>query len=106
MIMLPMLYVMACFIGIGGGLLASHLGGYLTIGEFMNGAREFFEPFSAYFGLIKSVTFGFIITSISCYKGYYTRGGAEGVGKSTTQAAVLSCVYILFADLLLATLLL
>lgn len=106
MIMLPMLYVMACFIGIGGGLLAANLGGYLTVGEFMNGAREFFEPFSAYFGLIKSVTFGFIITSISCYKGYYTRGGAEGVGKSTTQAAVLSCVYILFADLLLATLLL
>ncbi len=106
MIMLPMLYVMACFIGIGGGVVAAHLGGYLTIGEFMNGAREFFEPFSAYFGIIKSVTFGFIITSISCYKGYYTIGGAEGVGKSTTQAAVLSCVYILFADLLLATLLL
>ncbi|HET6566553.1 MAG TPA: ABC transporter permease [Rhodothermales bacterium] len=106
MIMFPVLYVAACFVGIGGGILTAQVGGYLSSGEFIQGARDFFTPFSAYFGLIKSVTFGFIITSIACYKGYYTQGGAEGVGKSTTQAAVMSCVFILFADLLLATLLL
>lgn len=105
-LMFPMLYVAACFVGISGGLLVANVGGYLSTGEFIQGAREFFRPFDAVFGVIKSLTFGFIITSIACYKGYYTAGGAEGVGKSTTQAAVMSCVFILFADLLLAVLLL
>jgi len=47
-----------------------------------------------------------VITSVSCYKGYYASGGAEGVGRATTQAAVLSCVYILISDFVLAALLL
>lgn len=105
-VMFPVLYVIACFVGISGGLLVAEFGGYLTPGEFVQGARDFFQPFDAYFGIIKSVTFGFVITSISCFKGYYTGGGAEGVGKSTTEAAVSSCVFILVADLLLAALLL
>lgn len=105
-LMFPMLYVAACFVGISGGILVANVGNYLTTGEFVQGAREFFRPFDAVFGLIKSLTFGFIITSVSCYKGYYTSGGAEGVGASTTQAAVTSCVFILLADLLLALLLL
>ncbi|MEX0748307.1 MAG: ABC transporter permease [Rhodothermales bacterium] len=105
-IMFPMLYVAACFVGISGGLLVANFGGYLTTGEFVQGARDFFRPFDAVFGLIKAFVFGFIITSISCYKGYHTGGGAEGVGRSTTQAAVLSCIYILIADLVLATVLL
>lgn len=101
-IMFPVLYVAACFVGISGGILVANVGEYLSSGEFIQGARDFFRPFDAVFGLIKSVVFGFIITSISCYKGYYTSGGAEGVGRSTTQAAVMSCVFILFADLFLA----
>lgn len=106
LVMFPVLYVVACFIGIGGGVLIGEFGGFISAGEFMEGARQFFKPFDPYFGLIKSLTFGFIITSIACYKGYYTGGGAEGVGESTTEAAVLSCVFILLADLLLAVVLL
>lgn len=105
-IMLPVLYIAACFVGIMGGIIVAEFSGYLSAGEFVQGARDFFRPFDAWFGVIKAVTFGFVITSISCFKGYYTRGGAEGVGRSTTEAAVLSCVFILFADLLLAILLL
>lgn len=105
-IMVPVLYLFACFVGISGGILVAALGDLLTLGEFVQGARAFFKPFDPVFGLIKSTVFGFAITTISCYKGYYTAGGAEGVGRSTTQAAVMSCVYILFADLLLAVLLL
>lgn len=105
-IMFPMLYVFACAIGIGGGLLLADLADILPAAEFIRGARQFFQPFDAWFGVIKSVTFGFLITSIACYKGYFTTGGAEGVGRSTTQAAVASCVYILFADLALAAILL
>lgn len=105
-LMFPVLYVVACFVGISGGILVGHFFGFVPAGEFLQGAREFFQPFDPIFGLIKSFVFGFTITSISCYKGYFTLGGAEGVGQSTTQAAVSSCVFILVADLILAATLL
>lgn len=105
-IMFPVLYVFACLVGIGGGIVLAEVADLLPAAEFVRGARQFFQPFDAWFGVIKAVTFGFVITSIACYKGYHTRGGAEGVGRSTTQAAVTSCVYILIADLVLAVLLL
>lgn len=105
-VMFPLLYAVACFVGIGGAILVSDLGGFLPRGEFMAGARSFFKPFDVVFGVIKMITFGFVITSIACYHGYHTRGGAEGVGRATTNAAVMACVFILFSDLLLAVLLL
>jgi phospholipid/cholesterol/gamma-HCH transport system permease protein len=105
-IMFPVLYIVSCLMGIGGGIVIADVGGILPATEFIEGARRFFKPFDPFFGLIKSFTFGFIISSVACYKGYYTTGGAEGVGQSTTQAAVLGCVYILLADLLLAVTLL
>ena len=105
-VMFPVLYIAACFVGIGGGMMVGHLGGFVPIGEFVDGAREFFQPFDPIFGLIKSLVFGFTITSVSCFKGYYTAGGAEGVGRATTQAAVASCVFLLLADLILAATLL
>jgi len=105
-LMFPVLYILASFVGIAGGMLVGDLFGFVPMGEFVKGAREFFQPFDPIFGLIKSFVFGFTITSISCYKGYYTKGGAEGVGQATTQAAVASCVFILVADLVLAVTLL
>ena len=105
-IMFPVLYVVSCIVGIGTGIGVGHFGGFLSASEFLEGARQFFKVLDPFIGLIKSVTFGFIITSIACYKGYYTGGGAVGVGDSTTEAAVLSCVFILVADLIVAMLLL
>ena len=105
-VMFPCLYLVASFVGIGGGAGVGQLFGVIPISEFFEGARLYFNPFDPVFGLIKSVVFGFTITSISCYVGYNTRGGAEGVGRSTTQAAVTSCVFLLVADLFLAVTLL
>ncbi len=101
-VMFPCLYLIAAFVGIAGGAGVGHLMGLIPITEFMEGARMFFKPFDPVFGIIKAVVFGFIITSLSCYVGYNTSGGAEGVGKATTQAAVSSCIFLLVADLLLA----
>jgi phospholipid/cholesterol/gamma-HCH transport system permease protein len=69
-VMFPVLYVIACAVGILGGISVAELGGFLSRGEFIQGARDFFEPFDAWFGLLKSLTFGFLITAISCFKGY------------------------------------
>lgn len=105
-LMFPVLYVAAATLGITGGLLAGYLSGTVPMSDFMKGAREFFYAWDIVFGLIKSIVFGFVITSVSCYKGFYASGGAEGVGNATTNAAVLSCIYVLLADLALAALLL
>ncbi len=105
-IMFPVLYVTACVVGVLGGLGAAELTGVVSSEEFMQGAKEYYDNFGPYFGLIKSLVFGFLITAVSCYIGYFTEGGADGVGRSTTRATVMSCVLILIADLVLAILLL
>ncbi len=106
LIMFPVLYIIASVSGVSGGLAAGYLSGALPPSEYMLGAREFFFPWDVLFGLLKAFVFGFVITSVSCYKGYYAKGGAEGVGNSTTQATVLSCVYVLLADFVLAAVIL
>jgi phospholipid/cholesterol/gamma-HCH transport system permease protein len=106
MIMFPILYIIAATSGVLGGLLAGMASGAIPASEYMLGAREFFFPWDVLFGLLKAFVFGFIITSVSCYKGYNAQGGAEGVGNSTTQATVLSCVYVLLADFVLAAVIL
>lgn len=105
-IMFPVLYIVASVFGVGGGIAAGYFSGTVPTTDFLQGARMFFYPWNVVFGFVKSFVFGFIITSIACYKGYYATGGAEGVGNSTTSATVLGCIYILLADFLLAALLL
>lgn len=105
-LMFPVLYVAACGMGIVAGVAAAAHSDQLSSAEFLLGARTYFKPFDALYGSVKAVVFGFIITSVACYKGYYAGGGAEGVGESTTQAAVLACIFVLLTDYLLAVLLL
>lgn len=105
-LLFPILYVAACLIGSLASVLVVQFSDQLTVEEFFVGARSFFTPFYAFYGLIKAAVFGFLLSSISCYVGYYTEGGAVGVGRSATQAAVVSCVYILLADYILAATLL
>lgn len=106
LIMFPVMYVLATVSGIIGGLAAGQLSGALPISQFMLGAQQYFFPWDVIFGMLKAFVFGFLITSVSCYKGYYATGGAEGVGNCTTQAAVLSCIYVLLADFILAAIVL
>jgi phospholipid/cholesterol/gamma-HCH transport system permease protein len=52
-------------------------------------------------GLIKAAVFGLLVAVIGCQKGFYTTGGAEGVGRSTTRAVVLASIAILITDFFL-----
>tara|TARA_B100001029_G_C15051645_1_gene451184 strand:+ start:1419 stop:2192 length:774 start_codon:yes stop_codon:yes gene_type:complete len=104
--MFPILVIIADCFGILGGLFAAINSMDVSFVEFIRGLRNWFRPWDAWFGLIKGMFFGFAITSIACYKGYYTTGGATGVGKSTTATVVISCVAILFLDYILAAILL
>ena len=103
-IMVPLLIILAMFLGIYGGLFAGSMTGILAPEQFIEGARSTFREFNVMFSMLKATTFGFIITSVASFHGYYTEGGALEVGQSSTNAVVYSSVLILFADYLIAQL--
>lgn len=105
-LMFPVLYVVAASVGMATGGLVAEMSGVLTVQTFWEGARLFFRPYDVFFGIVKSLVFGFVITSIACYTGYGAKGGASGVGEATTRAAVLGCVFVLLTDYLCAAILL
>jgi phospholipid/cholesterol/gamma-HCH transport system permease protein len=102
MLTIPMLVVIAMVLGIWGGRLAGAASGILSTDTYDRGLNENFMPFNVTFALIKSYTFAFIISSIPAYYGYYVKGGALEIGRSSTTAVVVSCILILLADYALA----
>lgn len=105
-IMIPILVIISGFLCVISGIWVGEISGAVTREEFIQGSIEYFIPFTVTFALIKAFTFGFIISSVSAYYGYYTQGGALEVGKTATKAVVVCCVLILLADYILAQLLL
>jgi phospholipid/cholesterol/gamma-HCH transport system permease protein len=98
---MPLLNAIAVFCGTVGGIFVGvnilginktlymeNMYRYIDFSDFMN-------------GMIKSVVFGLIVTLVGCYKGFYTSGGAAGVGKATTESVVMACVLILVFDYIL-----
>ncbi|HEV7351302.1 ABC transporter permease [Telluribacter sp.] len=104
MVTFPMLVILSAFLGILGGYLAGTLTGVLTPKDYVEGIRDSFVPYNIFFMCVKPFVFGFLISTISSYQGYFTKGGALEVGQSSTQAVTNSCIAILVADYLLAQL--
>ena len=105
MVVIPMLVFLAAFISIIGGYLASVPTGIITDTDYVRGLRSFFDSYNIFMMFVKAVVFAFLLTSISCYQGYYVKGGSIELGQASTQAVVLSDILILFADYLIALLL-
>lgn len=102
----PFLIVMAVFLGIVGGGIAGVLGGFFTAADYDRGLIDGHENYYVIIMLIKSYVFAFIITSVSCYQGYYVKGGALEIGSASTRAVVNSSILIIIANFLIAFLLL
>lgn len=102
----PFLTVISMFIGVLGGYLITYATGVFPIEDFVTGIHLFYNGFYITYGLIKSVVFAFIITSVPAYQGYFVKGGALEVGRASTRAVVYSCVLILLFNLLLTDILL
>jgi phospholipid/cholesterol/gamma-HCH transport system permease protein len=104
-LMMFFLTVLGMIIGISGGYFV----GVKVLGAnpvtYVNQSINNTEVTDIWYGLIKALTFGAVVGLIGCYKGFNTRGGAEGVGKATTGAVVVSCMLILILDYLLSALL-
>jgi phospholipid/cholesterol/gamma-HCH transport system permease protein len=106
MIVIPCLVIISMFLTIAGGYVAGTASNIISEAQFTQGLLKEFIPFNVTFGIIKSVTFAFIISSISAYYGYNVQGGALEIGRASTRSVIVSCVLILLADYGLAALLL
>lgn len=106
MLMFPVLVALAMGFSMVGGYFAGTLTHVITPAEFVYGLRFDFFPYNVSFGLMKSVVFAFLVSSIAAFTGYYTEGGAFEVGRASTKAVTTSCVSILCGDYFLAELLL
>jgi phospholipid/cholesterol/gamma-HCH transport system permease protein len=97
-VVLPLLTAISDFIGVVGGYVVGVKLLGINSAMFMNKIYEFLEVEDILNGLTKAAVFGLLLALIGCYKGFYTSGGAEGVGRATTQAVVLASVLILMSD--------
>jgi len=104
-LMLPMLTVICDAVGICGGWLIARYKLLLSSSQYWSDALNALLFSDAVGSLIKPIVFGFIISMTGCYVGLRTRGGTEGVGKSTTQAVVSSSILVIAADFFLNNLL-
>jgi len=106
LIAVPLLCAIFDVVGIFGGYLVGVKLMGVNPGAYMHEMEKSLAWKDIYSGIVKSVSFGLIISWICCYKGYYTTHGAEGVSRSTTSAVVMSSVLILIWDYFLTSILL
>ncbi len=99
--MLPLLVFVADIIGVLGGYLVSVFSLGFNAANYLQSTFDFMETLDVVSGLVKAAVFGMIIAIMGCYHGYHSQGGAQGVGKATTNAVVSSSILILFFDFIL-----
>jgi phospholipid/cholesterol/gamma-HCH transport system permease protein len=97
-LMVPLLTVVSDFMGIVGGYFVGVHILNINSGIFIKNITRLVELNDIYSGLVKAACFGLILSLVGCYKGFNTRGGAEGVGRATTEAVVLASISILISD--------
>ena len=106
LLFMPVLVVFCIFTSFMGGVLISIITGIIPLSRFIYGLQTMFQEWYVWYGLIKSLFFSFIITSVASFYGYYVKGGALEVGKASTNAVVASSILILLLDVILTKLLL
>ena len=104
-LMLPLLVAMGNGVGIFGGYLVSVVLMQANPVSYVDRTFQFMDLNDLFSGLIKAAVFGFLLALIGCQQGFYTTGGAEGVGRSTTAAVVVASIAILISDFFLTRLL-
>jgi phospholipid/cholesterol/gamma-HCH transport system permease protein len=105
-LIVPFLVILSMVLGVGAGAWIGVATGVSTLADFEYGMQVDFRVFDVSYALIKTVIFGFILTSVSAYHGYYASGGPIEVGRSSTRAVVWSVVIIMISNLIITQMLL
>jgi phospholipid/cholesterol/gamma-HCH transport system permease protein len=102
-VVVPALVILADITGLAAGWAVGVLAvDGLTTADVVYGMRFYFRPWAAFFSVLKGVVFGLVITFTACFVGLQGRGGAEGVGRTTTTAVVATTLMLMIMDVLLA----
>lgn len=101
LVMLPVLVLLGDIIGICGGYMIGVSKLDFNATTYLISTWEYLKPMDIVSGLTKAAVFGFIITLLGCYNGFYSKGGAQGVGQATTNAVVSSSILILIFNYIL-----
>ncbi len=102
----PFLIIISIFLGILGGWIAGNITDLVLSSDYINGLRYDFDPFHLTYSLIKTSVFAFVIATIPSYHGYYVKGGAVEVGRSSTKAVVWTSIVIIILNYFLTQMLL
>ncbi len=102
---MPLLTLVADILGIFGGFVVGTQSFGFNAAIYMQRTTDFLQFDDIASGLIKAAVFGFIIAIMGCYHGYHSKGGAQGVGRATTNAVVTASILILAANYLMTALL-
>jgi len=103
---MPALVIICMATSLIGGWLVALFTDLITVSKYVYGLQALFQEWYVWYGLIKSVVFAFIISSVASFYGYYVKGGALDVGKASTNGVVASSILILLFDVILTKLLL
>ena len=103
-LVLPILTIFTDFVAIIGGMVVAILEMDMNSAQYIETTLSMLTMDDVNSGIIKSIIFGLLIALIASFQGFRTRGGAEGVGKTTTRSVVLICMSILFFDYVLTSL--
>ena len=104
LLMLPVLTVIGDLLGILGGMVIAVFELRLTAGFYLNDVLGALTVGDVFSGLGKSFFFAYFVTIIGCYNGLYARGGADGVGRATTNTVVMASIMVLVSDFFLTKL--
>ncbi|MEH6305087.1 ABC transporter permease [Olivibacter sp. CPCC 100613] len=104
--MVPMLVILSIFLALSGGLIGGALSGAVTPADYIMGITGDFNGYTVTVALVKAFVFGFVITSVAAYHGFYVKGGALEVGQASTKSVVVSCIMILVTDYVITALML
>jgi phospholipid/cholesterol/gamma-HCH transport system permease protein len=95
---IPLLVAVSALVSVTGGYIATVPTGLLSDGDYVRGLQSFFKDANVYIMFAKAFLYAFLLTSISCYQGYYVKGGSVELGEASTRAVVFSDIAILLGD--------
>lgn len=105
-IFLPILCALSVAVGLVGGYVICVVGDVIPVADYIYGIQYVFYPYYLAYAMVKTAFYAFIIATIAGYFGYYVKGGAIQVGRSSTRAVVISSILLLLANLIITNLIL
>ena len=102
LVVIPMLIIIAVFLGVIGGWAGGVMGGFFSTSEYVKGLTDNMKNWDIVVMMIKAVLFSIILSTIPSYKGYTVSGGALEIGKASTQAVVYSSICVIIVNFFVA----